>query len=277
MRNFLAFIRQFRVVLFFALLQGFALTWYFTYLSYPRSQYLTTANNLTGKFYETTASITQYLNLEQNNDWLQKENARLHAREVKSLLKLENGLVKVHDTLHMVQYEYTPARIINSTYTRPNNYFTIDIGSEQGVEKNMGVFTANGVLGTIHNVGPKFSVVKSCLTENVNIAVMIEKSGEHGFLKWDGKDPRRGSLAGISNDSKVDKWSKVVTRGSAGIFPQGLPVGMVEKTTSVEGKPLWEVTILFSENYRRVQRVYVIKNLLLDAQKEVEKPYENLP
>lgn len=275
MRNFLAFIRQFRVILFFALLQGFALTWYFTFLSYPRSQYLTAANSVSGKFYEAKFEITQYLNLRRNNYWLQRENARLHENQDKSLFKLEHGMVEVNDTLHMVQYKYIPAKVINSTCTRRNNYFTINVGRNQGIEKNMGVITPNGVLGTIHNVGEHFSVVKSCLTEDINIALMIESSGEHGFLKWDGKDARRGTLTGISNDSKVQKWSKVVTRGSAGIFPQGLPVGKVEKTTVVEGKPLWDVTVLFSENFRRVQRVYVIKNLLRDEQFDVEKPYKN--
>lgn len=275
MRNFLAFLRQFRVILFFAFLQGLALAWYFTYSSYPRSQYLTTASTITGKFHALQYEVTQFINLTENNDKLQKENTRLRAYQEENLIKLDHGLVKVDDTLHKVQYEYIPAEVVNSTYTRRNNYFTINIGSNEGVKKNMGVITPSGVLGTIHNVGPQFSVVKSCLTEDINIALMIESSGEHGFLKWDGKDPRKGSLTGISNDSKVDKWSKVVTRGSAGIFPKGLPVGKVVKTTTVEGKPLWDVTILFSENYRTVQRVYVVKNLLLEEQKDVEKPYQD--
>lgn len=277
MRNFIAFIRRFQVLLFFALLQGIALSWYFTFLAYPRSQYLTAANSVSGSVYEARFKVTQYLNLSRNNDWLQKENARLQSKQEKNMIKLENGLYKVDDTLHMVHYEYIPAKVINSSYTRRNNYFTINIGSNEGVERGMGVFSPNGVLGTVHNVSEHYAVIKSCLTEDINIALMIENSGEHGFLKWDGKDPRRGSLTGISNDSKVKKWSKVVTRGSAGIFPQGLPVGIVEKTAPVEGKPLWDVTVLFSENYRRVQRVYVIKNLLLDEQKKVEAPYENIP
>lgn len=277
MRNFLAFIRQFRVILFFALLQGIALTWYFTYLSYPRSQYLTTASTFTGKFHEWQHEVTQFIHLQENNDGLQRQVVRLQSKQINNLIRLDHGLVKVDDTLHQVQYEYTPAEVVNSTHTRRNNYFTINVGRREGIEKNMGVITPNGVLGTVHSVGEHFSVVKSCLTENINIALMIEKSGEHGFLKWNGKDARRGTLTGISNDRKVEKWSKVVTRGSAGIFPPGLTVGKVEKTAPIEGKPLWDVTVLFSENYRTVQRVFVVKNLLLEEQRELEKPYQNEP
>ena len=277
MRNFLAFLRQFRVILFFALLQSIALTWYFTFLQYPRSQYLVAANTFSGTIFSWRNDLTEFIDLKDNNDWLQKENARLHKNQSKSLFRIDHGQVKVDDTLHMVQYEYTPAKIVNSTYTRRNNYFTIDVGSNNGIEKNMGVFSPNGVIGTVHSVGSKYSIVKSCLTENINIAVMIDNSGEHGFLKWNGDDPRRGSLTGISNDSKVKKWSKVVTRGSAGIFPEGLIVGKVEKTSPIEGKPLWDVTVLFSEDYRKIQRVYVIKNLLKEEQMKLEEPYQNQP
>ena len=69
---------------------------------------------------------------------------------------------------------------------------------------------------------------------------------------------------------RIKKWSKVVTRGGSGIFPRGLMVGRIEKLKPVEGEPLWDVTVKFSENYRTLQRVYVIKNLLQEEQKDLE-------
>lgn len=270
MRNFLAFLRQFRVILFLALLQGIALTWYFTFLQYPRSQYLTSANAVSGTMYKWQSEITEFVDLKQNNDWLQRKVARLEANQVENLLKVDREHVTINDTLYKVQYVYTPAKVIKSTHTLRNNFFTIDIGSEQGVEVGMGVFGINGVVGTIHSVSTNLATVKTCLTENINIAAMIEESGEHGFLKWNGKNARQGSLTGISNDRRVKKWSHVITRGSAGTFPRGMPIGKVQKTAPIEGKPLWDVTVLFSEDYRRIQRVFVIKNLLRDEQKKLE-------
>ncbi len=270
MRNFLAFLRQFRVILFLALLQSVALIWYFTFLQYPRSQYLTSANAVSGTLFTWQSEITEFIHLKQNNDWLQRKVARLEASQVDNLLKVDREHVTINDTLYKVQYVYTPAKIIRSTHTMRNNYFTIDIGSDQGVEIGMGVMGINGVVGTIHSVSPSLARVKTCLTENINIAAMIEESGEHGFLKWNGRNARKGSLTGISNDRKVKKWSNVITRGSAGTFPRGLPIGKVMKTAPIEGKPLWDVTVLFSEDYRRIQRVFVIKNVLRDEQRKLE-------
>jgi len=231
---------------------------------------MTTTTSFSGTLFEWKHSWTQFFNLRENNDALQEENAKLRSEADQSLIRMQHGYVKVNDTLHKVQYEYVPAKVINSSYTRRNNYFTIDIGTDQGIKHNMGVFSSNGVIGVIHYANDQYSIVKSCLTEKVDIAVMVESTREQGFLKWDGKDAKRGTITGISNDSKVEKWSKVVTKGSAGIFPEGIPVGKVEKSVVVEGKPLWDVTVLFSENYRTVQRVYVVKNLLKDKQDEAE-------
>jgi hypothetical protein len=47
-------------------------------------------------------------------------------------------------------------------------------------------------------------------------------------------------------------------------------VGRVEKIHPVEGKPLWDVVIRFSEDYRTLQRVYVIKNLMQEEQQKLE-------
>ena len=274
MRNFLAFLQRFRVLLFFAFLQGLALTLYFTFLQFPRVQYLTTASAVTGSILEVRNDVTKHFNLSKNNQDLQKENIALRDSIPSSFIRLENGLVQIDDTLHRQQYSYVPATVINSTHHKRNNYFTLNIGSEQGIKRGMGVFSEKGVVGVIHNVSKHYAVVKSCLTENINIDIVIEKSGQFGLLKWNGKDPKRGTMWGVSNDTKVDKWSRVVTRGGGGIFPRGISVGKVEKTEAVEGKPLWDVTILYSEDYRSLQRVYIVKHLL---KKELEDLQELIP
>ncbi len=271
MRNFLAFVRRFRVLLFFALLQGIALSLYFSFSQFPRIQYLTTASTVTGGIMEVRNDVTKHFYLSKNNTALQKENIALRKTIPSSFIKLNNGLVKINDTLHLQQYEYIPGIIINSTHDKRNNYFTLNIGSQQGVERGMGVFSAKGVVGVIHNVTEHYAVIKSCLTENINIDIMIEKTGLFGLLKWNGKDARRGTMWGVSNDTEVKKWSKVVTRGGGGIFPRGINVGKVEKTDVVEGKPLWDVTIRYSEDYRSLQRVYVVKNLLKIEQEKLEE------
>ena len=271
MHNLRAFFRRFRVFLLFVLLQVFALSNYFTSLNFPRSQYLTTASAIAGSFLEMEYEFTKHWNLDVNNQKLQKENILLRKRIPGSFKQLEYGLVKIDDTLYKQQYEYIPAVVINSTFDKRNNYFTLNSGSLQGIKRGMGVFSDKGIIGVVHNTSKNYSVVKSALTENINIYVMIQPSGALGLLKWNGRNARIGSIDGISNDIKVKKWSKVVTRGGSGIFPRGIMVGRIYKLGPVEGKPLWDVSIVYSEDYRRIQNVYVVKNLLQEEQNLIEK------
>lgn len=272
------------MLLYFGLLQGIALTFYFTFISFPRAQWMTTASAVSGTVLEYRNDITKHFNLSKNNTWLQKENIRLRKLLKQSRISMENeqskdsNLVKINDTLWKQQYDYIAATIINSTYDKRNNYFTLNVGKAQGVERGMGVFSDKGVIGIIHNSNTHYSVVKSCLTKDINVDVLIEGSGEFGILKWEGRDPRYGSMTGVSNDLTIKKGSKVITRGGAGIFPRGIPVGTIIKTEVVEGQPLWDITVKFAVDFRKVQRAYVIKNLLKDEQKELEAdvPQEEL-
>jgi rod shape-determining protein MreC len=270
MRNLIAFLRRFRVFLVFILLQIFALSIYFSFLQFPRSKYLTTASFTSGKILEVRNDVTKHFNLSLNNDKLQRENTRLRQHQPASFIRLEGKKARIDDTLYDQQYVFIPATVVNSTVTRRNNYFTLNVGSIQGVHRGMGVFSDKGVVGIVHNSSDHFSVVKTVLTENINIDVLIEPIGLFGLLKWDGRDPRFGTITGISNDLKINKWSRVVTRGGSGIFPRGLSVGKVVELNSVEGKPLWDVVVRFSEDYRTLQRVYVIKNLMQHEQYTIE-------
>lgn len=271
MRNLIAFFKRFRIFLYFALLQGIALSTYFTYLSFPRSQYLTTASAVSGQLLTYRNDVTKHFQLPYYNRKLQYENIQLRHRLPESFIKVQGAIFKIDDTLQRQQYEYIPAVVINSTVNKRNNYFTLSSGKSSGIYRGMGVFSNKGIVGIIHNVSDHYAVVKSVLTEDINIDVMVEKNGVFGLLKWNGKNPKIGSISSISNDLTLKKWSKIVTRGGSGIFPRGLPVGKIKSLKTVEGKPLWDVEIYYSEDYRKIQNVYVIKNLMLKEQKELEK------
>lgn len=270
MRNLFAFLKRFQIFLVFAVLQVIALSLYFSFFFYPRSQYFTTSSNVVAKIWEVRNSIVGQLNLRHSNDELQKNNAELMEKLPDSYIRIDNNTVKVNDTVFKQKYEYIPAEIINSTVENRNNYFTINVGTLHGAERGLGVISDNGVVGVIHRCSEHYSIVKSVLSENINISVFIEKIGLYGLLKWDGVDPRRGSITGISNDLKIKKWSRVVTREGTGLFPKGILVGKVEKLKKVEGEAFWDVSILFSEDYRKLQKVYIVKNLLSEEQQKIE-------
>ena len=199
-----------------------------------------------------------------------QENIDLRKSSSLFLYSAEAQLSSIKDTAFAQQYDYTPGTIINSTTTKRDNFFTLNIGELHGIEKGMGVFSSNGVVGIVHNTSEHFSVVKSVLTKNINIDVLLTDVGASGMLKWSGENSNIGYISGISNDISIPIGSKVVTSGGSGIFPRGIEVGLVKQTRTIEGEASWQIDVEFSQKYGALENIYVVRNLFLDEFKTVQ-------
>lgn len=270
MRNLIAFFKRFQIFLVFVLLQIVALSAYIQYSEFARLQVFSSASKINGGLFAIRNSVTQHFNLENTNRKLEWENARLREKLKGSNYKIDRELIQIEDTNFHQQYLYVAASVINNTYDKRNNYMTIDIGSNHGIKKGLGVISSKGVVGIVHLVGEKYSVVKTILSKNINVDVSMRDGGAFGLLKWDGINPKICQVAGISNDISIKKFTKVITRGGSGIYPKGIPVGVITKRKSIEGKPLWDLQVRIAEDFRTIQHVYVIKNVMLDELRELE-------
>lgn len=268
MRNLIAFFKRFQIFLVFFLLQVIALSSYFSFLSYPRSKYFNTSSSIAATVLEMKHSITKYADVDESNAALQLENIALRTRQPDQYIRVDANTVSIDDTIYKQNYQYIPGEILHATTEKTNNYFTINIGRSLGVEPGQGVYGPIGILGRVYDVSDNYALVKSVLSKELNINIQVENNGAHGYLKWDGNDPRIVTLSGISNDIDIRKRAKITTRGSRGIFPKGIPVGTVDKVEQIEGKPLWKVHVRLNEDLRTVQKIYVVKNVMkkeLDA------------
>ena len=276
MRKLIAFFQRFRVFLVFIALQLIALGSYFSVVSYPRTKFFNTSSKVVGAFLNFERSITKYLYLEEANERLQQENKSLLERQPESYISIDRKRKVINDTIYKLNYQYIPATVINSTFTRRNNYFTINAGREKGIKPKMGVVSNEGVAGIVYSVSNHYAVVKSILTSDINLSAYIQGVGAHGLLKYKAQDPRRVTLTGISNDIKIKRKAKVYTKGSGGYFPPNTAIGIVEKLEIIEGKPLWEITVRLNQDMRRLHYVFVIDNLLQDELKELEQEIDEL-
>ena len=151
MQQLIAFFKRFRVFLVFVILQVFAISTYVQYLSFPQSQYLTSASYFGGKSFALRYGIMKHFELENTNEKLQLENVALRKKIINNLYPINRHLFKVSDTTYAQQYDFISCLITNSNTGKLNNYFTIDGGELQGIKRGMGVFSQKGVVGVIHN------------------------------------------------------------------------------------------------------------------------------
>ena len=160
------------------------------------------------------------------------ENAKLKA-ENERLKKLLNYV----ETLE--NYEYVTAVVTGNSQGVWFETFTINAGRNKGIEKDMPVVCAEGLIGRVIEVGANWSKVTAIIDPSSELSVMVERTRDIGVV--------RGSFSATS-DNQLELYflpsgfdlvpgDKIVTSGMSSIFPKTITVGTVSEVTrrSAEG------------------------------------------
>lgn len=182
----------------------------------------------------------------------------------------------VRDTAGRIRkYTWLPAKVINNSISAQTNYITLERGSNQGVKKGMAVVAAgNSIVGSVVSVSENYSIVMSLLHRNSKVSSMLKKDNNAGILEWDGKDPLVLTLRNIPKSSKVVKGDTVLTSQYSG-FPFGLLVGRISSIDADPSSNFFTLKVRPITNFSAIQYVYLVENLLLGEQKELEKQFED--
>jgi len=105
---------------------------------------------------------------------------------------------------------------------------TVDRGSDDGLHRMMPVVTAEGVVGRVHTVTAHSADVLLLIDRNSSIAVRVDRSRARANVRGQGAPgPCRLDYALRSDD--LLEGDQLVTSGTDGVFPRGLPVGKVTR------------------------------------------------
>ena len=166
------------------------------------------------------------------NERLRLENARLlQWQEVARRLEAENTelrrltKLKPEAAAHLI----TAQVIANSGGAFARNVL-VNVGNSDGVARGQAATTGEGLVGRVSEVGDRAARVLLLTDLNSHIPVMFESSRERAVMAGDNSDQPRLLYLPANVVAKVG--DRIVTAGSGGVFPPGLPVGVV---ASVEG------------------------------------------
>lgn len=143
-------------------------------------------------------------------------------------------------------YDSIQATVIARNPDQWEEKIIIDKGETHGVEKNMAVITAGGLIGKVITVTPFTSTIELLTTENRNFRVSAVIPGKDpAFGLIEGFDEARGELIMKRIDSSfdVETGDKVISSGLGGIFPKGLLIG--------------EITEVSTDDYGLTKLVYI--------------------
>lgn len=206
-------------------------------------------DNLYEKYQAQQEKLANVDNLEAKQKDLEKQLA-----EMKELLKLNNA---------SSEYEYLNATVINRNVGYWYNTITIDKGKTSGVDKDMVVMVADGLIGKVTKVSNFNSTVK-LLTNNdtsMPLSIKIDVGDKYvfGILKGYDEETKRLIIEGISGNDKIPIDSEVVTTGLSDNSPSGILIGKVKeiKTDNFDLARMLEVES--NVNFDDINYVTVLK------------------
>ncbi|GAC1513263.1 MAG: hypothetical protein NVS1B11_25250 [Terriglobales bacterium] len=148
-----------------------------------------------------------------------------------------------------------PAQVIGSSGSEQSRSVYIDKGSRDGLEKDMPVISADGVVGKVLHVYSSTSQVLLINDQTSGVGTILEQSRLQGVLR--GSPTGEVMLEKITNDEQVQSGERVLTSGGDQIFPKGLLVGTVGKASHGSDSFL-DIHIKPSSNLSRLEEVLVI-------------------
>ena len=265
MRNLLEFLSKYYHWLLFAVLEVTSFVLLFQFNSYQGSVWFTSANAVVGKLYELESSIESFFSLTKVNKDLTLRNFYLE-RQVNQLSRLYYDLTKDttiaerNELEFLSRYKLIPAKVVSNSVDRNDNLMTIDRGSKDGVEKDMGVACGNGVVGVVYLVSDHFSVVMPVLNYHSRISCAIRRRGYFGYLKWQGGDANIAYVEDVPRHAKFKRGDWVETSGYSSIFPPGVLVGKIIEVYNSRDGLSYRLKVQLTTDFGNVRDVCVISD-----------------
>ena len=147
------------------------------------------------------------------------------------------------------------AQVIGSSGSDLSRIIYIDKGEKSGIERDMAVITADGIVGKVLLVYPSVAQVLLISDQSSGVGALLEKSRLQGVLR--GTANGEVVLERVMSDEQVVPGETVLTSGGDQIFPKGLPVGTVTKVST--GKDLFlNIKIRPAADLSKLEEVLVL-------------------
>jgi rod shape-determining protein MreC len=277
MNSIFKYLRSKLHIVLFILLEIFCIVMIVRFNIYHSSYFFSNTRELTSRIHEVNSSAFDYFGLYAKNQALSNENIELR-KKLKSNFVVESRKVfEVNDSIFKQRYKYYPAQVITNSTNKQNNFITLNRGRTSGIEKGLGVFSPEGIIGTIIEVSDNYSIAASVL--NTNIIPIVPKITELNYTKgtivWNGKDPNYLTLEGINKYESLKPGYHIVTSPYSKNFPENIPIGVVESVERPANKDFFNVRVRTAVNFGKIQTVYIVIDLFKNEIENLEKKIDN--
>lgn len=216
---------------------------------------------------ERVNNVLHKTDLAKENKELKEAIAQLEA-ENKRLLLFEDENKKLSDLLKIEQkypdYDTTGAQIIAKDPGNWYDIFVIDKGKRDGIDANMTLTNAGGLIGKVIESGSGYAKAQSILDSRSSVSAISLRTNDLGVVKGEYSlmDAGLCRMEYVNADAEIMVGDEIVTSHLSQIYPPGITIGHV-KEIRTEANGLTKYAIIEpTVDFKHLDTVVVINQVI---------------
>ena len=215
-----------------------------------------------------SGSVNTHLDTYFESKAYRDENARLR-KEIaalnEQLIGYDDAIEELRDQLGIKQKHRDfvlsePCKVLMPVANDLTHSFLIDQGEDDGITLNAPVICADGLIGVITELSPHYATVTTMLSPELSIGAVILQTGDSGIVEGDLRYAvdDRAVMMYIDEKSTAKEGDLIITAGTTGLFPYGLPVGNVTEISLEESGLAKNALLAPSVDFSALESVTVL-------------------
>lgn len=271
MDKLLEFLQKYRHWFVFLILETIALVTYRSGSLYSRSLGWYATSAVFGRVNELMTEGWSYVGLRPRNEELLRENARLRTAYTLLARQMQDAeahgvLPRLHatDSLPIDPSAVIIARVVNRVTHTNEVYYTINKGRRDGIETDMGVMSASGVVGAVMAVSDHYALVIPVLNPKIRLACTLLGQEVSGTLTASSSpNANEAILSNVPPHAHPQIGDTITTSGYSYLFPEGMMVGTIADSVPARVKgsagTFANYPVHLSTDFQGLRYVYVIR------------------
>jgi len=267
----LEFLHKYRHWFVFLILETIALVTYLSGSLYSRSLGWYATSAVFGRVNELMTEGWSYVGLRPRNEELLRENARLRTAYTLLARQMQDAeahglLPRLHatDSLPIDPSAVIIARVVNRVTHTGEVYYTINKGRRDGIETDMGVMSASGVVGAVMAVSDHYALVIPVLNPKIRLACTLLGQEVSGTLTASSSpNANEAILSNVPPHAHPQIGDTITTSGYSYLFPEGMMVGTIADSVPARVKgsagTFANYPVHLATDFQGLRYVYVIR------------------
>jgi rod shape-determining protein MreC len=206
----------------------------------------------------TFQNYVYLLSTRKDNLTLLDENRKL-LNEIASLRETQQENIRLRKLLQFeekLDFKSVVARVIAKDVSSEFRAIRINRGEKSGVKKDMAVVANEGVVGRVLRTTPTTADVVTLLDSNSAVDGINERSRARGVVE--GLTDDLCQLRYTLRTDDIQPGDVIISSGLGGIFPKGIPLGIVSKVNRKAFGITQDIEVRPSVDFTRLEEIMVI-------------------